>query len=77
MSKSKLMKYDTKISIRYLKLIAVRLLGVEVWFSPPCCNEYFSCELLLSRADLSQLHESHVNKHLSLLTSSVTSRHAI
>jgi len=37
---------------------------VETWFSPACCNEDLRCELFLSRADLPQLQEIHVNEHL-------------
>jgi len=58
---------------RYLQLSDGRLSGVKTWFSPPCRNAYLSCELFLGRADLSQLHEIYMNKHLSPLTSLVTS----
>ena len=46
---------------------------VEAWFSPACRNAYLSRELFAGRTDLSELHESHVNKHLTPLTSLMTS----
>ena len=51
-----------------LELIAAGVPGVQGGVSgPPRRNDHFSSEFFLDRADLIQLHESHVNKHLSSL----------
>ena len=48
--------------------------GVEAWFSPSCRDAYLSCELFLSRADLSKSQESHANNHPTPLMSSRRAR---